>query len=147
MAYKKAADGVAKKGKTEGKNLGDSGPTVAAMKGKGTKSSGGGATPMGSKAVAVVAEQNNTIVLDCKTAKGGVWDSGWHSISELEGVTRSAIMSDVSYSATTSANPTIGPYLVLAVGNWASATSTSIRFAVQIDFKAKWYAPTTLAQS
>ena len=37
MAYKSGADGVAKKGKTEGKNLGDSGPTVAAMKGKGSK--------------------------------------------------------------------------------------------------------------
>ena len=44
MAYKKAADGVTKKGKTEGKNLGDSGPTVAALKGKGTKSSKGGKT-------------------------------------------------------------------------------------------------------
>ena len=26
--YKKGADGITKKGKTEGKNLGDSGPTV-----------------------------------------------------------------------------------------------------------------------
>lgn len=41
MAYKKAADGVAKKGKTEGKNLGDSGPTAAAMKGKGSKGASG----------------------------------------------------------------------------------------------------------
>jgi hypothetical protein len=31
--YKRDADGVAKKGKTEGKNLGNSGPTVATMKG------------------------------------------------------------------------------------------------------------------
>ena len=29
MAYTKAADGVAKKGKTVGKNLGNSGPVVA----------------------------------------------------------------------------------------------------------------------
>jgi hypothetical protein len=27
MAFTKSADGIAKKGKTEGKNLGDSGPT------------------------------------------------------------------------------------------------------------------------
>ena len=33
MAFKKAADGIAKKGKTEGTNLGDSGPTSAALKG------------------------------------------------------------------------------------------------------------------
>ena len=33
MAYKRGADGVAKKGKTEGKNLGNDGPTVAAIKG------------------------------------------------------------------------------------------------------------------
>jgi hypothetical protein len=37
MAFTKSADGIAKKGKTEGKNYGDSGPTVAAMRGnKGT---------------------------------------------------------------------------------------------------------------
>ena len=32
--YKSGADGVAKKGKTEGTNLGDSGPTVLGMKAK-----------------------------------------------------------------------------------------------------------------
>ena len=37
--YKRGADGVAKKGKTEGKNLGDSGPKVTALKG-GTKTAG-----------------------------------------------------------------------------------------------------------
>jgi hypothetical protein len=31
--FKRDADGVAKKGKTEGKNLGNSGPTVANLKG------------------------------------------------------------------------------------------------------------------
>lgn len=41
MAFKKAADGVAKKGKTEGKNLGDSGPTVGIQGGKGGKGGGG----------------------------------------------------------------------------------------------------------
>ena len=33
MAYTRSADGVAKKGKTEGTNLGNSGPTSAALKG------------------------------------------------------------------------------------------------------------------
>lgn len=37
MAYKKAADGVTKTGKTKGKNLGDSGPTVGIQSGKGSK--------------------------------------------------------------------------------------------------------------
>ena len=32
--FKKSADGIAKKGKTEGTNLGDSGPTVLGMKAK-----------------------------------------------------------------------------------------------------------------
>ena len=32
MAYKRGADGVAKKGKTEGRNLGDTGPTVGIQK-------------------------------------------------------------------------------------------------------------------
>jgi hypothetical protein len=37
--YKSGADGITKKGKPEGKNLGDSGPKVAALKG-GTKTAG-----------------------------------------------------------------------------------------------------------
>ena len=37
MAFKKAADGVTKTGKTKGKNLGDTGPTVAIQTGKGKK--------------------------------------------------------------------------------------------------------------
>jgi hypothetical protein len=42
--FKRAADGVTKSGKTEGKNLGDSGPMVAAQKGKFGKGSKGGKT-------------------------------------------------------------------------------------------------------
>jgi hypothetical protein len=42
--FKKGADGITKQGKTKGKNLGDSGPTVGIQKGKGSKSSGGGKT-------------------------------------------------------------------------------------------------------
>ena len=41
MAFKKAADGVASKGKTKGKNLGDSGPTVGVQSGKGSKGASG----------------------------------------------------------------------------------------------------------
>jgi hypothetical protein len=37
MAYKSGADGITKQGKTKGKNLGDSGPTVAIQSGKGSK--------------------------------------------------------------------------------------------------------------
>jgi hypothetical protein len=39
MGYKSAADGITKKGKTKGKNLGDSGPTATTQKG-GTKTAG-----------------------------------------------------------------------------------------------------------
>ena len=42
MAFKKSADGIAQKGKTEGKNLGDSGPTVSIQ--KGGKGGAGGKT-------------------------------------------------------------------------------------------------------
>ena len=37
MGYKSAADGVTKTGRTKGKNLGDSGPTVGIESGKGKK--------------------------------------------------------------------------------------------------------------
>ncbi len=40
MAFTKSADGIAKKGKTQGENLGDSGPTVAIQKGKKTSHAG-----------------------------------------------------------------------------------------------------------
>jgi hypothetical protein len=39
MAYTRSADGIAKKGKTEGKNLGNSGPTAKEIMG-GKKTSG-----------------------------------------------------------------------------------------------------------
>jgi len=39
MAYTRAADGIAKKGKTVGKNYGDSGPAVGIQKG-GKKTAG-----------------------------------------------------------------------------------------------------------
>jgi len=39
MSFKSGADGVTKKGKTKGKNLGDSGPSVGLQKG-GKKSMG-----------------------------------------------------------------------------------------------------------
>ena len=47
MAYKRAADGVTKTGKTNGKNLGDTGPTVGIHSGKGKK----GATTVTSEAM------------------------------------------------------------------------------------------------
>ena len=37
MGFRKAADGVTKTGKTKGKNLGDTGPTVGIQGGKGKK--------------------------------------------------------------------------------------------------------------
>ena len=40
MAYIRSADGIAKKGKTEGKNLGDSGSTVGIMHGGKGKAKG-----------------------------------------------------------------------------------------------------------
>jgi len=50
MAFRKAADGITKKGKTKGKNLGDSGPTVKVQSSKGSK----GATSVTSKAMKAV---------------------------------------------------------------------------------------------
>ncbi len=50
MAYKSAADGITKKGKTKGKNLGDTGPTVGIQSGKGKK----GASSVTSKAMKAV---------------------------------------------------------------------------------------------
>ena len=37
MTFKKGANGIESKGKTKGKNLGDSGPTVGIESGKGKK--------------------------------------------------------------------------------------------------------------
>jgi hypothetical protein len=37
MSFKRAADGVTKTGKTKGKNLGDTGPSVGIQGGKGKK--------------------------------------------------------------------------------------------------------------
>ena len=50
MTYKRGADGITKTGKTKGKNLGDSGPTVGIQSGKGSK----GASTVTSKAMKAV---------------------------------------------------------------------------------------------
>jgi len=44
MAYKRGADGVAKKGKTDGTNLGNSGPAIAIENGPKHAGSKGGKT-------------------------------------------------------------------------------------------------------
>lgn len=45
MGFKRAADGIAKKGKTKGENLGDTGPSVGIQSGaKGKGKLGGGKT-------------------------------------------------------------------------------------------------------
>ena len=44
MAYKKGADGVTQRGKTKGKNLGDTGPTVGIENGPKSTGSKGGKT-------------------------------------------------------------------------------------------------------
>ena len=44
MAYKSGADGIVKKGKTKGKNLGDTGPNVGVVKGPIHAGSKGGKT-------------------------------------------------------------------------------------------------------
>jgi hypothetical protein len=44
MSFKPGAQGVNTKGKTKGRNLGDSGPTVAIQKAKAGKGSKGGKT-------------------------------------------------------------------------------------------------------
>ena len=50
MGYKSGADGVTKSGRTKGKNLGDTGPTVGIQSGKGGK----GASSVTSKAMKAV---------------------------------------------------------------------------------------------
>ncbi len=49
MAFTRSADGIAKKGKTKGKNLGDSGPTASEM--SGGKGKGGGKSNANMKAM------------------------------------------------------------------------------------------------
>jgi hypothetical protein len=44
MGFRKAADGITKKGKTKGRNLGDSGPTVGIETGPKASGSKGGKT-------------------------------------------------------------------------------------------------------
>ena len=59
MAYTKSADGIVKKGKTEGKNLGDSGPTqkeIMGGKGKGKGKTNADMKSMG-RGLAKIANQ------------------------------------------------------------------------------------------
>jgi hypothetical protein len=60
MAFTRSADGIAKKGKTEGKNLGDSGPTqkeVMGGKGKGKGKTNANMKAMGRNLAKVAAQK------------------------------------------------------------------------------------------
>ena len=60
MAYTRSADGVAKKGKTDGKNLGDSGPTQKQMmggKGKGKGKTNADMLSMGRNLAKIAAQK------------------------------------------------------------------------------------------
>jgi hypothetical protein len=60
MAYTRAADGIASKGKTKGKNLGDDGPSVGTMsggKGKGGGKSNADMKSMGRNLAKVAAQK------------------------------------------------------------------------------------------
>ena len=60
MAYTRSADGIAKKGKTEGKNLGNSGPTqkkVMGGKGKGKGKTNADMLSMGRNLAKIAAQK------------------------------------------------------------------------------------------
>jgi hypothetical protein len=60
MAYTRSADGIAKKGKTVGKNLGDSGPTAGMMgggKGKGKGKTNADMLSMGRNLAKIAAQK------------------------------------------------------------------------------------------
>ena len=60
MAYTRSADGIAKKGKTDGKNLGDSGPTQKQMmggKGKGKGQTNADMLSMGRNLAKIAAQK------------------------------------------------------------------------------------------
>lgn len=60
MAFTRAADGIAQKGKTKGKNLGDSGPSVGMMdggKGKGKGKSNANMKTMGRNMAKIAAQK------------------------------------------------------------------------------------------
>jgi hypothetical protein len=60
MAYTRSADGIAKKGKTDGKNLGDSGPIAGIMnggKGKGKGKTNANMLSMGRNLAKIAAQK------------------------------------------------------------------------------------------
>lgn len=92
-----------------------------------------------------VAEQNNSIVLDAGEA--GQWSTGDLFIADVEGLPRSAIFDDISYTGRSNTNPSIMNYIAMACGNWHIDTGVSINYAIELEYFALWSNLIPMAQS
>lgn len=92
-----------------------------------------------------VEESVNCLVIDASSP--GQWESGDLYIADMEGVPRSTIFNDISYTGGVSSNPAICPYVSLAVGDWAQIPGATVRFSLTMQFFAQWSNAATLGPS
>lgn len=91
---------------------------------------------------------NCTILTACQ---GNGTDNTWEEefyIADIEGISRQKLMNDNDYEAATNGNPTITPYLAVAVGSLNRAPGCSAWITVSLEYFAKWTSPAnTIASS
>jgi hypothetical protein len=108
----------------------------------------GGATNLASQVLSAVRERPNVVVGYLNTSGGQkLHVRKRFTIAEAEGLTHAEFIgSTQAYSALVSANPTLGPWLQVAITGM-TATSTTVMCLVNLDFECEFWERNIVAQS
>lgn len=80
-------------------------------------------------------------------ASDAVLDLGTFNIAQMEGRTASQIRTEDDYQGTVVGNPTLGPSLMVALGDLGGANGTTANFVITLSYTTTWRGRKTQAQS
>lgn len=97
-----------------------------------------------------VAENPNCFVLRGSRSGGDKGELSWQQkvyLADIEGKPRSQYWNDISYHGSASTDPSVTPYLSLAVGSASTSVSQEMKILVQLEYHCKWFVRTQVTYS